>query len=90
MEKDLGVCMKRQKFEVEFVYPSTYGEIKDNRLLRIIEKGLTGDEWGISVTEKKSYQCPNFKPVKNQEEKDKAVVASYEGLIDAQMKQLGL
>ena len=70
-----------REFEVMLYYAGSKNE-------RFLEDAW--DEWGISVTEKKSYQCPNFKPVENQEERDKAVVASYEGLIDAQMKQFGL
>lgn len=47
------MTMKKQKFEVEFVYPSKYGELTDQRLMHIIEKGMIGQEWGIAVTELK-------------------------------------
>jgi hypothetical protein len=53
MEEDLGIVMKKQKFEVELVYPAKYGAVTDARLLHIIEKGMVGREWGIAVTELK-------------------------------------
>ena len=53
MEEDLVMVMKKQKFEVELVYPAKYGEVTDARLLHIIEKGMIGREWGIAVTELK-------------------------------------
>lgn len=46
-----GMVMKKQKFEVELVYPAKYGAVTDARLLHIIEKGMIGREWGIAVTE---------------------------------------
>lgn len=51
MDMELGMTMKKQKFEVELVFPSKYAELTNDRLMRIIEKGMIGNEWGILVQE---------------------------------------